>query len=76
MFIPFVTEAAVLKGRFTGDAATATAPAWKTWFDALAADDINAVHTVWSELHGTGHSVTSYSLNPIPGFRRKRANEA
>ena len=74
-FLPFLTESAVAKGRIIGDALTATAPAWKTWFDALNSGE-GWEQTVWSEKTLTGHAVTSYALNPIPGFRRKRANEA
>lgn len=76
MFLPFMTEAAVLKGRLTGDAATLTAPAWETWFGALSAGDHNIRHTVWSEVNGTGHVVTSESLNPRPGWRRKQLAQA
>jgi hypothetical protein len=75
MFLPFLTEAAITKGRIVGDALTATAPAWASWFGDLE-DDHTLTNTVWSEVLGTGHSVTGYAVNPIPGFRRRRANEA
>jgi hypothetical protein len=76
IFLPFLTEAAVTKGRIVGDALTLTAPAWAVWTNGLEFASPHATHTVWSELHGVGHSVDNYTLNPIPGFRRKRANEA
>lgn len=75
MFLPFLTEAAVAKGRITGDVRDLTAGKWIDWHNHLLLT-YDLVRTVWSERLETGASVDTCTINPIPGFRRKRANEA
>jgi hypothetical protein len=76
VFLPMVSEASLTLGRFVGDALTATAPAWEDWNIANIGSTVAVAQQVYSSTHDQAFAVGSYSLNPIPGFRRKRANEA